>query len=379
KVKGWKEPAVPTSVPTPSPQVVNLAEPVNSTNPSKPVVSVIIPVYNVEAYIRESIESLQMQTLTDFEAICVSDGSTDASMAIARLIVADDPRFRFFEKENGGQGSARNYGIELARGEYITFLDPDDYYLPETLNELVTYAQANNLDYLDFTAHSFYETARARQARNESYYENRPHIEGIMSGRELFVAYQQAVEYHCSVCLHFFKRSLLDAQNDQPALRFDESLPVHEDELFSPLLIVRAERAAYLPKACYQRRVRDESSMTSGRGLRNVACMYEVQKQLRAFAEQEMNAGKSDAVQRECISAFLQRVAELRNIMAEDALRVSSAELIEYAGKLPKSERIEFELLSIQAARQLEQAHRAPEQRIGSAIMAAPRWIKRRF
>lgn len=92
-----------------------------------PKVSVIIPVYGVEKYIEKSIQSLLDQSYTNFEAIIVDDGSPDNSIAIAKKLVRNDPRFIFLEKENGGQSSARNMGLEYVTGEYIAFLDPDDY------------------------------------------------------------------------------------------------------------------------------------------------------------------------------------------------------------------------------------------------------------
>lgn len=94
----------------------------------KNLVSVIVPVYNVEAYIEKCVQSLLDQTYTNFEALIVDDGSPDNSILLARQKVGNDPRFRFFEKENGGQGTARNLALDNAKGEYIAFLDSDDYF-----------------------------------------------------------------------------------------------------------------------------------------------------------------------------------------------------------------------------------------------------------
>lgn len=96
-------------------------------------ISIIIPVYNVEKYIAKCIQSLLDQTYTNFEAIIVDDESPDNSIQIAKSLVGDDPRFIFLEKENGGQSSARNMGIDYAKGDYLAFLDPDDYFANETL------------------------------------------------------------------------------------------------------------------------------------------------------------------------------------------------------------------------------------------------------
>jgi CDP-glycerol glycerophosphotransferase len=101
-----------------------------------PRISVVVPVYNVEAYLLECLSSLAAQTTSDFEAIMVDDGSTDASAAIARDFAARDPRFRLVTQPNGGLGKARNTGLAAATGEFLAFLDSDDV-LPRNAYELL--------------------------------------------------------------------------------------------------------------------------------------------------------------------------------------------------------------------------------------------------
>lgn len=91
------------------------------------IISVIIPVYNAEKYLDKCLSSVKNQTFSDFEVIMVDDGSTDGSADICRKFVDEDSRFKYFYKENGGGGSARNKGIEKATGNYIAFIDSDDY------------------------------------------------------------------------------------------------------------------------------------------------------------------------------------------------------------------------------------------------------------
>ena len=93
----------------------------------KPIISVIVPVYNVEKYISKCLDSILKQTLKDIEIIVVDDGSTDNSGSICDRYAEQDKRVRVFHKENGGLSSARNYGIDRAEGEYIGFIDSDDY------------------------------------------------------------------------------------------------------------------------------------------------------------------------------------------------------------------------------------------------------------
>lgn len=93
-----------------------------------PKVSIIVPVYNVEKYIRRSLDCLISQTLKEIEVILVDDGSTDESGEICEEYAARDPRFQVIQQENQGQGAARNRGIDIAQGDYILFVDPDDWY-----------------------------------------------------------------------------------------------------------------------------------------------------------------------------------------------------------------------------------------------------------
>lgn len=106
-----------------------------------PRVSVIVPVYKVEKYLPECIESVLAQTFTDFELILVDDGSPDNSGKICDDYAARDSRIRVFHKENGGVSSARNLGIKNARADYIAFLDSDDWWKPEFLEKMVTLAR----------------------------------------------------------------------------------------------------------------------------------------------------------------------------------------------------------------------------------------------
>jgi len=111
-----------------------------------PAISLIIPVYNVEEYIRECLTSVLQQTFTDYEVIIVDDGSTDKSIQIALETIQNDPRFLIFHKENGGQSSARNLALAHARGKYIQFLDSDDTILPSMMADLHQLSETMNLD-----------------------------------------------------------------------------------------------------------------------------------------------------------------------------------------------------------------------------------------
>lgn len=105
-----------------------------------PSVSVIIPVYNVDKYLRECLDSILAQTLQEWELICINDGSTDGSSAILAEYAAKDNRINVIKQQNRGQGAARNIGLKQAVGEYIYFLDSDDYLVPDALERLISVA-----------------------------------------------------------------------------------------------------------------------------------------------------------------------------------------------------------------------------------------------
>lgn len=113
---------------------------------SCPKISVIMPVYNVEMFLKETIATLQKQTLKDFEVLFVDDGSTDGSQEILYHTAASDGRFKVLRQQNGGAGAARNRGFEAAQGKYCIFLDSDDLFCPDLLEKLYDAAELHQAD-----------------------------------------------------------------------------------------------------------------------------------------------------------------------------------------------------------------------------------------
>lgn len=111
-----------------------------------PSISVVIPTYNVENYLTKCVESVCRQTLEDIEIIIVDDGSTDSSGRIADELARSDSRVKVIHQENGGLGPARNTGIDAATGEYVGFVDSDDWLEPEMFEDLLAEAKKNDAD-----------------------------------------------------------------------------------------------------------------------------------------------------------------------------------------------------------------------------------------
>ncbi len=132
--------------------------------------SIIMPVYNAQAWIAESIDSVLAQTYTDWELLCVDDGSPDNSAELVRAYAEKDPRIFLLQKENGGVSSARNYGIDHARGEYVAFLDADDLALPTMYETLITQLEKENAD-CSFCAFTRFFTSGKRLTTKETSFE----------------------------------------------------------------------------------------------------------------------------------------------------------------------------------------------------------------
>lgn len=122
----------------------------------KPIVSVVIPVYNVEKYLNQCLDSVLNQTLQNIEVICVNDSSTDGSLAILEEYAKKDERVIVVTQPNSGAGAARNKGLSLAVGKYLSFLDSDDFFEPDMLELACKKAEEDRADFVVFQSDQYY-------------------------------------------------------------------------------------------------------------------------------------------------------------------------------------------------------------------------------
>lgn len=183
-----------------------------------PKVSVIVAIYNAEDYLKRCIDSLLVQTLTEFEVLLINDGSTDNSKTICDNYAIIDNRIRVFHKENGGVSSARNLGIEEAFGEYTIHLDSDDYTEPEMLEKMYNYAIETNCDIViaDFFVETNDKQIIKKQLVND--FDNTKIIKQILEG-----------DLHGSVWNKLIRTSFYKSLN----IKFESSLSYCEDMLFN--------------------------------------------------------------------------------------------------------------------------------------------------
>ena len=130
-----------------------------------PEVSVLVPIYNVEKYLEQCLASLSAQTFGDFEAICVNDGSTDASRAIVQRFLDADARFRVIDKPNSGYGASMNRGLDAARGRYVAILESDDFLEPGALELLHAEAERTGADVVKADFYLFWSRPSERRER----------------------------------------------------------------------------------------------------------------------------------------------------------------------------------------------------------------------
>ena len=155
-----------------------------------PKVSVIIPVYNTKQYLRECLDSVVNQTLRDIEIICVDDGSTDGSLAILREYQEKDSRVSVYTQPNLNAGAARNHGLRYAKGEYLSFLDSDDFFEQNMLEKAYEHAKQQNAEICVYRCDAYDEDSGAYVSRQysiqeENLPENRP-FAGVEVKKNLF-------------------------------------------------------------------------------------------------------------------------------------------------------------------------------------------------
>lgn len=188
-----------------------------------PLVSIIVPVYNVEKTIERCVGSILNQEYKDFELILMDDGSTDASGAICDAYAAQDGRVRVIHKENSGVSDTRNQGIALARGEYLQFADSDDWLTPESTRFLVQAAAESGCD---MVIADFYRVIGERVSQKGSIEK-----EGLLERRDFAIAMmQQPADFYYGVLWNkLYRRSIIEEYH----LRMDSSVSWCEDFLFN--------------------------------------------------------------------------------------------------------------------------------------------------
>lgn len=219
-----------------------------------PLVSIVIPCYNVKKYLRDAVESAVQQTYRNIEIILVDDGSTDGTTELCDSFGEEYDNVSVIHKENGGLSSARNAGMTKSKGEFLYFLDSDDFISDITIESLVRKMQRNDLDTILFGSSNVNENGKPID--EEPIMQETD--DRIYRGIEAYEAFLNKDIYAACVPFHFYKRAFLN----EFSLTFEDGI-IHEDEYFSFSVYRFARRIMWENENYYFRRIREGSIMSS--------------------------------------------------------------------------------------------------------------------
>lgn len=217
-----------------------------------PTISIIIPIYNMEQFLERCLDSIVNQTYTSLEIILVNDGSTDSSGDICDAYAHNDSRIKVISQVNAGVSAARNAGLNVATGEYISFIDPDDYIKVNAYETLIPYLNNNTIDILRFNANRKGEILNRLPFEGE--YAGKRFEEEVllpMIGSEKF----GGMFILGVLWIHLFKREIIEKNH----IRFNKELRRCEDRLFTITCMLHADKMFFSDDILYHYQVNDES------------------------------------------------------------------------------------------------------------------------
>jgi glycosyltransferase involved in cell wall biosynthesis len=211
--------------------------------------------YKVEEYLNACLESITKQTYAEFECICIDDESPDRCAAIANEYAARDSRFWLIRQKNQGLAGARNAGIDNAAGDYIMFVDADDFLHSEALDIFYSSARDNDADYV---CASFATVEEDADWRNWIYQDLNSDLGcSLVTSNPIIDWLDRCSNYGVSACTRLYSRRLFDN------LRFVPEMRIHEDSYFCALILMRSQKAVFMPKPLYYYRQRRGSLIRS--------------------------------------------------------------------------------------------------------------------
>ncbi len=222
------------------------------------MISVIVPVYNAERFLQKTVGSVLSQTYKDFELILVDDGSTDNSLAVLNGFAEKDSRVKVIHKENGGVGSARNIGLSTAKGEFVAFLDGDDFLEPDYLSKLYSAIENNDVSFCRFSL-DYSDKCVKRHEGNLEKLALAPFDFNLLTGE--YYNEQKGDTLFCDRVFGSACRSLLRKEMiEKHGIRFSEKLKIAEDRLFILEYLCYAKTAGIVDEYLYHYVMNDTSA-----------------------------------------------------------------------------------------------------------------------
>lgn len=234
------------------------------TESTKPTFSIVIPVFNTEKYLKECVESILNQAYDSYEIILVDDGSKDSSLQICREYEARDKRIRAIHKENGGVSSARNTGIELAKGKYITFIDSDDWFRQGALPFAAQRLSETGADVLAFSIN------RVTKAKSYTY-----------TTLEDWTGCIKEITFPLAIGGYFFLLETIKNNN----IRFVDGLAYSEDRVFLYAIAPFCKKLSTCPQTYYMYRENTNAATSSKNGKVIMEHQFRATKYLLSMAK----------------------------------------------------------------------------------------------
>lgn len=256
-------------------------------------VSIVVPIYNVEKYLRQCLDSIVNQTLKEIEVICVNDGSTDSSPAIIQEYVKKDSRFKCIDKPNTGYGNSMNRGFDLACGEYIGIVESDDYADPDMFESLYNQAYKHNLDAIKSGYYLYYSKPKEKNIKQVIV---SPALDRkTICPREDFSAKMEMVEFYNikpTIWSAIYKRDFIR----ENGIRFNETPGAsYQDASFNFKVWACANRVQLVSDAYLHYRQDNENSSVNSTG--KVFCVCDEYKEMKRFlSENPIYQGKLESV-----------------------------------------------------------------------------------
>ena len=331
--------------------------------------SIIIPVYNVENYLEKCLDSVINQTIKDTEIICINDGSTDNSLKILEEYSKKDSRIKIITKENGGQATARNLGIKEAQGEFISFIDSDDFIKEDMLEKLYTKAKNNNLD-ISMCKIATYDNQTGEIKDNVWYY-----MLGVFRDFEKDIFnHKDTREFTCNIAVtpynKIYKTSLIK-DND---ILFPEG-HIFEDEKFFFDVYLRAKKISIIDEFLYYYRVNRKGSTVDIAKENDYSDLIPISKQIReTFKETNNYEDYKHLLNNRLIHLQLARFTQTSPKYKENYFNLMKEDLTEVLKDKEIKDNLEsdvkFRVEKILKAKDYEEFQKLDEKKLFSVVMA---------
>lgn len=298
------------------------------------MISVIVPVYKAEPYLRACVESVLAQTYADFQLILVDDGSPDGCGGICDEYAAKDSRIQVIHQENQGLSGARNAGIDIARGEFITFIDSDDL-VDQRYLEILMDAAAGGADVAICRHREFSDGEALPRCQGT------PAQKAFRAGDALIGLYEGSAQVPVNACCKLFRRELLGDTRFPPGR-------LHEDQAFTPYILYRAEKIVFCDAALYHYRVNPASITRNTFSLRRYDDLWAIENCIRFFEERKeaeiLSAARNKRRRLICVYAIY---ARRDGVQVPETYRISIPKALAYLRKTVSPDKYSYYLAQV--------------------------------